>query len=338
MKSPLTGKPMPIVRQKASVAFRKETFAIYQHYYFCQQSGGQFSTGLLENINQVQLYNKYRQKHNIPTSDEMAMIRESYGLSLVKMAEVLGLGVNVYRHYEMGEVPSLSNARLIQLCKNPDNMISLMQANGVLKERERKKLMARIQELKKLHSGSQYLAGKNLLTGWPVGEYSGFVVPRQEVVLQLIQQIAARGPLKLNQVPVVLFLADFSHYRQHGKGISGLYYYQENHSLSVFNLLGILHWAASTGVCSITFDQQGRGVLLPAKSSSGENGPAREINQPAFLQAIDKLTDRLQQHFPEELTSRIPSSLQGALQGAPLFISYDAAFEMDELDDWAFFS
>ncbi|MFO7978756.1 MAG: type II toxin-antitoxin system MqsA family antitoxin [Bacteroidales bacterium] len=335
MKSPLTGKVMPLVRQKVPVEYRKETFSIYQHFYFCQQSGGQFSTEDLENINQVQLHNKYREQHNIPYSDEIAMIRKSYGLSAVKMAEVLGFGVNVYRHYEIGEVPSISNARLIQLCKIPDNMITLMQANGVLKERERKKLMARILELKGQRVGMEYQVGQNLLSGLPVGVHNGFVVPRQEVLLQMIKQMAGAGPLKLNRVPILLFLIDFSHYRMYGKGLSGLFYFLDNQVLSVHNLLGIIHWAASMDLCAVSFNQQGTGYLLPGKLSA--EADVSPENQTDTMQAFSKLLERLRQQAPEEAALKIPDLSHNTVKGLPAFISYDAAFEMDLPDEWAVF-
>ncbi|MDE5881336.1 MAG: helix-turn-helix domain-containing protein [Muribaculaceae bacterium] len=59
------------------------------------------------------MYNQYRVRHGIPFPDEIAGIREHYGLSAAKMAQILGLGINQCRMYENGEVPSVSNARTI---------------------------------------------------------------------------------------------------------------------------------------------------------------------------------------------------------------------------------
>jgi len=42
------------------------------------------------------------------------------------MAEILGLGINVYRKYEAGEVPSVSNGRLIQMVKDPKEFRKLI--------------------------------------------------------------------------------------------------------------------------------------------------------------------------------------------------------------------
>ena len=47
------------------------------------------------------------------------------------MAEVLGFGVNAYRNYEAGKVPSKSNARLIRLAKDPNKFMELVEISGV---------------------------------------------------------------------------------------------------------------------------------------------------------------------------------------------------------------
>jgi hypothetical protein len=42
------------------------------------------------------------------------------------MAEILGLGINGYRNYESGEVPSISNGRLMQMVKDPGEFKKLI--------------------------------------------------------------------------------------------------------------------------------------------------------------------------------------------------------------------
>src|SRR3954463_2594736 len=106
MKSPITGSEMPVKKRKEKFEFRKETFEIMYHYYLDEASGDQFTDDHLSEINTNQLYNEYRSKYGIPYPDEIIALREKYGLSANKMSEVLGFGINVYRAYEAGEVPS----------------------------------------------------------------------------------------------------------------------------------------------------------------------------------------------------------------------------------------
>ena len=99
--------------------FRKETFEIVFQYYKCEDSEEQYTTTVLDEVNLNQVYNQYRDKFNIPFPDEILRIREKYGVSASRMAAILGFGTNSYRQYESGEMPSISNAKLIQLADNP---------------------------------------------------------------------------------------------------------------------------------------------------------------------------------------------------------------------------
>lgn len=72
-----------------------------------------WTTTELDEANLFQVYNQYRAKHGIPFPDEIAGLRKHYGISAAKMAQILGFGINQYRMYEDGEVPSISNARTI---------------------------------------------------------------------------------------------------------------------------------------------------------------------------------------------------------------------------------
>jgi hypothetical protein len=72
MKSPLTGSKMELAKERRSMSFRKETFEIIFHYYKCVDSGEQFTTTTLDDVNMNQVYNQYRDKFNIPFPDEIS--------------------------------------------------------------------------------------------------------------------------------------------------------------------------------------------------------------------------------------------------------------------------
>ncbi|WP_425443439.1 hypothetical protein [Sphingobacterium gobiense] len=42
------------------------------------------------------------------------------------MSEVLGLGVNTYRLYESGEMPTVANGRLILSVRDPEELLLLI--------------------------------------------------------------------------------------------------------------------------------------------------------------------------------------------------------------------
>ena len=158
MKSPITGKEMKLTKERRSMNFRKEMFEIIFHYYSCEISGEQFTTTELDEVNMNQVYNKYRDKFNITFPDEILRIREKYGLSAAKMSEILGLGVNSYRQYESGEMPSVANAKLIQMVDDPKKFIAMIELCGTLEEKSKVKLIQK-------HSLRKLKPLLNIITG-----------------------------------------------------------------------------------------------------------------------------------------------------------------------------
>jgi hypothetical protein len=66
MKSPISGKEMYLRKEMRALTFRKEEFVVVYHYYLCEDSGEQFTTSELDDINTTQLYNLYKEKNKNP--------------------------------------------------------------------------------------------------------------------------------------------------------------------------------------------------------------------------------------------------------------------------------
>lgn len=129
MISPLTGKAMKLVQEKAILPFRKDEFEVVYHYYVCEDTKEQFTNDELDQINLIQVHNQYREKYGIPFPEQIIAIREKYALSASKMSEILGFGPNTYRLYEAGEMPSVSNGRLILSVAQPDEFMRQVEAS-----------------------------------------------------------------------------------------------------------------------------------------------------------------------------------------------------------------
>ena len=121
MKSPITGKEMTFCQETRTAKYRGETFTYTAHFYRCEESGECFTTTASDAEDMEQVFRQYRQKYGIPSPEEIRSIRMKYGISAALMSRILGLGANQYRLYEAGEMPSLSNARLIILVSDEKN-------------------------------------------------------------------------------------------------------------------------------------------------------------------------------------------------------------------------
>jgi len=221
---------LKLKRQSKSLEFRKELFDIIYHIWIDEDDNEEFTTLELDELNLAQVHNQYRSKYGIPFVDEIKSIREQYGLNASKMSEILGLGPNVYRSYENGEMPSIATGRLIQLAKDPKEFKKLIE----LSQNE-----FAPNELEKI---SRKVEGK--LTDWDLFEnklqerifgtkipnvYNGYRVPDIYRIGALVKYFAQKFEPFKTKMNKLLFYADFLHFSRTGYSISGLTYIAITH-------------------------------------------------------------------------------------------------------------
>lgn len=253
MKSPITGKEMNLVKERRLLNFRKESFEVVFHYYLCGDSNEQFTTTALDEINMNQVFNQYRDKFNIPFPDEISRIRHKYGLSAVKMAEILGFGTNSYRQYEAGEMPSVANAKLIQMIDDPNYFMVMLELCGTLDEKvkasARNKAQSLVEDKKRnifQENFKTYLLGNHI-----ADIYSGYRNPNLEKLTEMVvyfSEQVAPFKTKLNKL---LFFADFLMFKQSCFSISGVRYKAINLGPVPNNFQSIFEYMANNGAIEI---------------------------------------------------------------------------------------
>ncbi len=294
MKSPFTGKVMPLKKQTRTLAFRKEKINILYHFYLCKDSNEQFTTSELDELNLFQLYNLYREKHNIPFPDEIKDIRKRYGLSASKMSKVLGFGANIYRNYESGEVPNESNAKLIQLAKKPKEFLSLVKLNSDLKEKEKESLITKLDHLiqiNKIDYFREKLEELYLGSNHP-SRYSGFVKPNFNKLTEMIVFFAEKCKPWKTKLNKLLFYADFGHFKNHGFSISGANYRAINMGPVVNNYNSTFEYIAEkdfVDIHCIEFDQGVYGEQFVSNSIKSFN---KDLFSEAELNTLKKVNER----------------------------------------------
>lgn len=197
-----------------TTTFRKEEFP-YIHTGIIDEDGEMWTTTEMDEANIFQVYNQYRLKHGIPFPDEITGIREHYGLSAAKMAQILGFGINQYRKYEDGEVPSVSNARTIIAAREKDVFMTFVEASkSEMSEQEYQRIKKKVEavdgDYKSIVRPSEYTGFRSLSTDKVAN-----------VVRLIISNIGSTFVTKMNKL---LFYADYIHYKKHGYGITGITY------------------------------------------------------------------------------------------------------------------
>lgn len=227
MKSPFTDKEMTLIKEKKTLVFRKENFEYIHHSYFCEVSGESFTDTHLDTLNLTQVYNQYLDKYNLPFPEEIISIRKKYNLPANKMGLVLGFGVNTYRNYENGEVPSLANAKLIQLAKSPASFKILVQeSEGVFSEKDKLELLKHIDKLIIAEKRNHFIIDFNTFI---LGEsnpdiFTGYRTPSFDKLTEMIVFFTERlSPMK-TVMNKLLFYSDFLFFKNKSFSISGTRY------------------------------------------------------------------------------------------------------------------
>ena len=225
IESPYSNGKAFLKKEIKTRPFRKEDFQIWEHYYVCEKTNKEFTTSQLDELNISQVYNQYRAKYAFLFPKEITQLREDYGLNISQLSKILGVGINMIRNYENGEMPSTSNANLLSILKKPQIFQEIFQEKINLlniNEKKTNKIYNNIDALIK----KQEKAKSNCL---PIqnhpNEYTGYQIPNFEklayMTIFFLSNLDHLFKVKLNKL---LFYSDFTFFKENGYSISGIKY------------------------------------------------------------------------------------------------------------------
>ena len=235
MDCPLCDKTHDVEERKrhATITLKGDKITYEERFYFCANSNdeeNEFETGSMTNRNLLNARNAYRVKHGLLTSDEIVAIRESYGLSQVDLAKLLGWGEATISRYESKAIQDEAYDTMLRLIKdNPLQALEFLKKNAD-KFPSHKKMEIRSKIVERLDSyGKEYLTRQAL-----EGEYASFEEPSDSngfVLLNIdkleaaISYIAEKtSNLFKVKLMKMLWYADALSYKKNGFAITGLVY------------------------------------------------------------------------------------------------------------------
>lgn len=131
MTSPFTGGKVTLVSEQIELRYRADLVQFEYRSYQCEDTNAKFTTTELDTENMERMYDVYRKRHNIPAPEHIKAICQKYAVSPTKMAAILGLGTNQVRKYINGEMPSISNAKLLLEVENEEKFLIHANASDV---------------------------------------------------------------------------------------------------------------------------------------------------------------------------------------------------------------
>lgn len=292
MKSPITGKEMKLIVEDKHLLFRKEKFKYAHQSYYCEDSNEFFTDTYLDTLNINQVYNQYREKYNVPFPEEIQEIRDKYGLSGVKMSKVLGFGVNSYTQYEKGEIPSVSNGKLIMLAQDPKQFRKLVEeSTDIFNASQQEEIIKKVDRLirEDEHNRFKFQLKNYLLGDRNPDIYTGYKIPRLEKISEMVFYFAQRlqpGTTVLNKL---LFYSDFLNYKRTAYSISGSRYRAIDYGPVPIKYDSIFEHISENNLVCIVHVDYGKGVV----GKEFRPTPGREFNaelfSPAELQSMESV-------------------------------------------------
>lgn len=235
MECPLCDKMHEVEERKrtSTITIKGDKVTYEERFYYCvnaDEDENEFETGSMTNENLLNARNAYRVKHGLLTSNEIIAIRDSYGLSQVDLAKLLGWGEATISRYESKAIQDEAYDTMLRLIKdNPLQALDLLKKNAD-KFSGLKRMEIRAKIVEKLDSyGKEYLTRQAI-----EGEYANFGEPSdsngntllnidkvEEVVSYFAETVSNLFKVKLMKM---LWYADALSFKTNGTAITGLVY------------------------------------------------------------------------------------------------------------------
>ncbi len=235
MECPLCDKMHEVEERKrtSTITIKGDKVTYEERFYYCvnaDEDENEFETGSMTNENLLNARNAYRVKHGLLTSNEIIAIRDSYGLSQVDLAKLLGWGEATISRYESKAIQDEAYDTMLRLIKdNPLQALDFLKKNAD-KFPGLKRMEIRAKIVEKLDSyGKEYLTRQAI-----EGEYANFGEPSdsngntllnidkvEEVVSYFAETVSNLFKVKLM---IMLWYADALSFKTNGTAITGLVY------------------------------------------------------------------------------------------------------------------
>lgn len=235
MNCPLCDKIHEIEERKrlATITIKGEKVTYEERFYYCgnaDEEENEFETGSMTNENLLNARNAYRIKHGLLTSNEIVELRESYGLSQVDLARLLGWGEATISRYESKAIQDEAYDTMLRLIKdNPLKALEFLKKNadkfsGLKRLEVREKIITKLDSYGKEYLTRQALIGEYASFEEPT-DYNGFVILDIDKLEAAISYIAERvNNLFKVKLMKMLWYVDVLSYKNSGHAMTGLVY------------------------------------------------------------------------------------------------------------------
>jgi len=261
-------------------------------HYKCAVCGNDIFDMECEERNLRSAYNTYRRKHNLLTPEEIARIRQRYGLSQRALARALGWGLVTIHRYENGALQEKSHDRVLrEIASDPSVLLKSLEYNKHrFSEDEWRRLHSQIAAMV-IESETQSLVSvyeQLQRTAYSVDPASrGFRAFDFQKVGEIVAWIACQvDRLYKTKLAKLLWLADFTHFSLEATSITGFSYVRMPYGpapdkYQVF--LGLLQEAGYVDIVTQDLGEYSGDLIRPNRTSELK---CLSANEKAVLKAV----------------------------------------------------
>ena len=238
MNCPLCDKMHEIEERKrtTSITIKGEEVFYEERFYFCanaDEDENEFETAAMTNENLLNARNAYRVKMGLLTSTEIVALRESYGLSQVDLAKLLGWGEATISRYESEAIQDEAYDTMLRLIKdNPLQALEFLKKNAD-KFTMSKRVEIRSHIVDKLDSyGKEFLTRQTFESEYAnfeePSDSNGFTMLNIEKIEAMISYIAEKTDnLFKVKLMKMLWYSDVLAFIENGLAMTGMVYRHE---------------------------------------------------------------------------------------------------------------
>jgi putative zinc finger/helix-turn-helix YgiT family protein len=217
-----------VLHRKETIPVRGESIEVDVEFLRCSACDCEFEPMEGERDPLDTAYRIYRERHGLLQPEAIRAIREGYGLTQKEMSGVLGWGSVTLSRYETGALQDEAHNTALELVRDERAFLGLLKKRGTVIRSE--KLNALVRDL--TARTEHHCALPDFLIGtvgtYKPDVYSGFTALDLGKVYAMIRYFCTDGCFK-TKLNKLLFYADFVHFREHARPISGLRYAHADH-------------------------------------------------------------------------------------------------------------
>lgn len=317
-----------VVKKEEEYDFKGEKITVISSIRECCDCGAVLNDPELTDETLRTVYDNYKKRHGMLSTEEIINTRQKYGLSQRAFAKLLGCTQATIVRYERGNVQDLSNDRAIRMMQRPEYVRHLLNEGKVdLTAKERSRLEERLSMLEGDSQMAQPMPSREtlLLSSFKddkPNEYNGFVALDLQKVGGMVRFFAKHQVnLYKTKLMKLLWYADMMFCQEYSRGISGMRYVHQHYGPIPVKHETILALLVELGYITTQEDEYGETIQV----AGGDTGAVFSDAEKAILQAVsDKFTGYTAKNISDH--SHREAGYRETSQGEE--ISYKYALEM----------